>query len=189
MAAAPVSRERSLFVTNLAWLLIVIGGIATAGAVLNLVLGLAMSAFALASPHAQKVAAPGAGLPLVLAIHGLYAAASGLLTWAGVGLLRRREWARRVIVSCLVLGVIASLLIALAVLAIAALAVVDARAAGAGSIAFGLAVVGALLTGSGGAAALQWWIARRLRSAPALEEFRYPGDGPAEDLTWTRPAP
>jgi hypothetical protein len=104
-------------------------------------------------------------------LYGLYLAASALLLWAGIDLLRQRDWARRTIVGALFLGIAGCLAVVLAVAILAVVAILEARVWDPVSFVVGLVIVVLLLTGSGGAAALQWWVARRLQRPEVRSEF------------------
>jgi hypothetical protein len=160
--------QRSVFVTNLAWLVMVLGGLSTLGVLLQLV-GTAVIAFALPA-QAGGAAPPSSGNWISYFFYAAYLAASGLLLAAGMALLRRRNWARRVVLGYVAFSGLACLFFVLFGILFGVLALAGGGEGLAG-FAIGAFFAIVFLGGSAAAAALLWWVARRLRSVETRREF------------------
>jgi hypothetical protein len=187
MTALPVtsveSGHRSTLVTVVAWLFLVLSALATLGAVLNIFV-FAVTPAATINAAVNRVAQDTAVIhllpaPYQLIIHHVYLWALIKLVWwavvliASIGVLRRKEWARRTFVAVLgieIVVVIGALFVGLSIVMKLATQLASRSRSGqvppgmgsgmalAGLL--GLAVVGILL-----------WLLFTFRSARVREEF------------------
>lgn len=167
---------RSTFVSLVAWVFIVLAGLMTLiGAIQNLMLHWLWPGLAIATPDALPMLGWATG-HLGLVLGGFLALALGQLI-AAIGLLRRRDWARRLFIALLGLGIVWNL----AGLALMIAVTATAEPAGSGTTALSWTVVGVNLALGLGIIVLLGWLIRRLRSPRIRMEFGSPLPDPHSD--------
>src|SRR5881296_1441145 len=183
MTAIPVASARSTFVTVVGWLFLLLGALATLGSLTG-VLVLAATPAATIDAIVSHVAQDSASTHLlpgffrVILHHPYLVSLMRLVWWAAVvivsiGVLRRKEWARRSFVAVLgiaIVGVIITLVVGLSIgMSLAALIAsrTPTRQVPAG-MGTGFALASFLEIG---VAALLLWLLFKFRSASVREEF------------------
>ena len=169
--------ERSIFVTVLSWILICLAGFGVFAGLMYA----AMVAFifpemfqSFEGPQGESISVPDDGWTALRVMVGLFLLIELLFLYSSISLLQRRNWARRVIIIVLGLGLLCSVVIVIGG-AFAVFVGIDVPGDAEGfpedfdaffRVAFGFAAIFA-----GAMGVLLAWLIKRLRSAAVRKEF------------------